>query len=148
MSRMSNLDLIQKSGEVVRVSSEKDGVWLLDSSGGRLNKLPFISCAEARRFCSQCGLKFQNSSDVKVDLEFLSKDYIPSDASCLLIQKVLPNSVSIEEWGGQDWTVLKLRMPVALREEVVSLLKKVQKGKLRKILNGFDFDNPKGMEEK
>jgi hypothetical protein len=63
MSRMSNLDLIQKSGEVVRVSSEKDGVWLLDSGGERLNKLPFVSCAEARRFCSQCGLKFQNSTD-------------------------------------------------------------------------------------
>lgn len=59
MSRMSNLDLIQKSGEAIKISSEKDGVWLLDSSGVRINKLPFISCGEARRFCFQCKLKVE-----------------------------------------------------------------------------------------
>lgn len=52
--------------------------------------------------------KNEQESQFKL-LEFESYANIPSDASCEPIQQILPEEAAIEEWGGSDWTVLKIR---------------------------------------
>lgn len=59
MSWSNNLDLIVKSGEKVHFKGGKDGVHILDSTDNQVCARPFTSFAEARRFCSQFGVKFE-----------------------------------------------------------------------------------------
>jgi hypothetical protein len=59
MSWSSNLDLLKKSGEVVKIASEKGAVVIKDQSGSLVVKKGFASFAEAKRFCMMFGLKFE-----------------------------------------------------------------------------------------
>lgn len=60
MSWSSNLDLLKKSGEVVKIKAENGKVVLKDSSGYLVAKEGFASFAEARRFCMMFGIKYSN----------------------------------------------------------------------------------------
>lgn len=74
MSWSSNLDLIIKSGEKVHFKGGKDGVLILDSSEQPVCARPFTSFAEARRFCSQFGVKFEETKKKTTSKDDLAGD--------------------------------------------------------------------------
>lgn len=61
MSKMADLDIIKQTQEPITLSSEKDGAWILDSAGQKINIKPFLSMAQARRFCFTCGLNLKGN---------------------------------------------------------------------------------------